>query len=373
MARTYRLTHDTLLTVLDFDPETGIFVWKVARSNRVKIGSRAGVLHQASGGRYISIDNEKFMAHRLAFFFVNKRWPDTDVRPNDGDYDNCAIANLTEVSRVELAHKREGVVGNNTSGFAGVSKTNKGKWQASITWNYKQISLGANFETAEAASEVRVEAERRLALTKTEAEQDRVLEELRVWKGQRTAWRFLHDAHEVHLWRSFEDFCRDVTDVPVMRYAMIAEDVAKPIGPGNFRWAFPEGIKRRTDSNDARRANRHHERNKELKKLFGIDFAIYQQMLVAQNGVCAICEKEETKLANGTLRVLSVDHNHTTGAVRGLLCSSCNLVVGYACEDTSVLRNAIAYLQHHGAPSNVVSFEPAVVGGALSPGASNYG
>lgn len=369
MARTYRLTHDTLLTVLDFDPATGIFVWKVARSNRVKIGSRAGVLHQASGGRYISIDNEKFMAHRLAFFFVNKRWPNTDVRPNDGDYDNCEIANLTEVSRVELAHTRKGTVKNNTSGFAGVSRTNKGKWQASITWNYKQISLGANFESPEAASEVHEEATRRLSATKTESEQDRVLEELRVWKGQRTAWRFLQEAHEIHLWESFEAFCRDVTEVPVMRYAMVAVDMAKPIGPGNFRWSMPEDA---SWTPEARRANRDHERNKELKRLFGIDFAAYQQMSLAQNGVCAICEKEETKLANGTLRVLSVDHNHTTGAVRGLLCSSCNLVVGYACEDTSVLRNAISYLQHHGAPSNVVPFEPAVVGG-LSPGASNYG
>lgn len=372
MARTYKLTHDTLLTVLDFNPVTGIFVWKVARSNRVKIGSRAGVLHQASGGRYISIDNEKLMAHRLAFFFVNKRWPNTDVRPNDGDYDNCAIANLTEVSRVELAHTRRGQVKNNTSGFAGVSPTSRGKWQASITWNYKQISLGANFESPEAASEVYEEAARRLNATKNEAEQDYVLEGLRVWKGQRTAWRFLQTAHEIHLWKSFEEFCRDITDVPVMRYAMVAQDAAKPIGPGNFRWAFPDGINRRTDSNDARRANRDHERNKELKKLFGIDFAIYQRMLLEQNGVCAICSKEETRVSNGTLRVLSVDHNHSTKAVRGLLCASCNLVVGYACEDTSVLRNAIAYLQHHGAPSNVVPFEPAVVGG-LSPGASNYG
>ncbi len=70
--RMYKLTHDKLLEVLEYDPERGVFVWKVARSNRVKIGSQAGVFHQQSGGRYISIDNEKFMAHRLAFFYVNE-------------------------------------------------------------------------------------------------------------------------------------------------------------------------------------------------------------------------------------------------------------------------------------------------------------
>ena len=38
----FKLTHDTLTQLLDYDPATGIFAWKVARSNRVKTGSRAG-------------------------------------------------------------------------------------------------------------------------------------------------------------------------------------------------------------------------------------------------------------------------------------------------------------------------------------------
>src|SRR6516165_11065298 len=107
MAKLYKLTHSTLRRLLDYDPATGLFTWKVARSNRVKPGSQAGVLHHASGGRYISIGNEKFMAHRLAWFYVHGRWPNTDVRPRDRNYDNCAIANLIEVSRVELQHARQ--------------------------------------------------------------------------------------------------------------------------------------------------------------------------------------------------------------------------------------------------------------------------
>ena len=77
MSRMSKLTYARVIELLDFDPATGVFVWKVARSNRVKVGSRAGVFHGASGGRYISIDNEKFMSHRLAFFYVNGRWPTT--------------------------------------------------------------------------------------------------------------------------------------------------------------------------------------------------------------------------------------------------------------------------------------------------------
>lgn len=349
MAREYNLTHERLVEVLDFDPETGVFVWKVERSNRVKIGSRAGVHHIPSGGRYIAIDNEKFMAHRLAFFYINKRWPNTDVRPLDGDYDNAAISNLKEVQRVELAHQRTKQA-NNTSGFLGVSKTVAGKWQATLTWNYQQFSLGANYESPEGANEAREEAVRRFAGTSTQTDYDRVMEELRIWKGQRTAWRFLNRATFSHAWATFDQFCRDVVDVPVMRYAMAPIDAAQPIGPTNFRWAYPGGASRHKMPEaytEARRANRPVERNKELQRLFGIDLAEYQKMLLAQNGVCAICDKPETKIEGGQVRALSVDHNHTTGAVRGLLCANCNLAVGYACDDPTILRKAITYLKKY--------------------------
>src|SRR5262245_42876998 len=120
MPRVYKLTHDMLKQLLDYDPATGIFIWKIARSNRVKPGSRAGVLHGPNGGRYISIGDEKFRAHRLAWFYQHGRWPETDLRPIDGDYDHCWISNLKEVSRVQLAHQR---VKNktNTTGYLGVS------------------------------------------------------------------------------------------------------------------------------------------------------------------------------------------------------------------------------------------------------------
>lgn len=368
MPKVYKLNHAMLLEVLDYDPATGIFVWKVARSNRVKVGARAGVFHRASGGRYISVDGEKFMAHRLAWFYAHGQWPASDVRPRDGNYDNCALANLVEVSRVALQHERQGHVANNTSGYRGVSRARGDKWQAKITWNYKQFNLGASFESAEAASEMYEEALRRMQQTSSKEEWSRTLEELRVWRGQRTAWGFLQRSHPDHAWPSFEAFCADVTEVPNMRYAMVASDAAKPIGPGNFRWAFPEGYDRRLDrvtNAEARRANRHHERDKELRRLFGIDFAEYQRMLILQGGVCAICEESETKLQGENIRSLSVDHNHATGAVRGLLCANCNLAIGYACDDVSVLRRGIAYLEKHGATS--VPAMPAYLGVTTTP------
>jgi hypothetical protein len=369
VTKVYKLSHDMLIELLAYDPATGVFTWKVSRSNRVKPGSRAGVLHHASGGRYISIDNEKFMAHRLAFFYVNKRWPNTDVRPDDGNYDNCAIDNLKEVSRVELAHQRN-TISTNTSGYPGVSRSKRDKWQSKITWNYKQINLGASFETAEDAAEMYREAEQRLKAATPETLAT-TLDELRLWRRQLTAWRNLQRSDVITGWTSFEEFCRDVTEAPEARYAMAPIDATRPIGPSNFKWSLPIGSEMRVSDGRVaynrvnREANRDFHRDRDFRKKYGIDFAEYQRLLVDQKGVCAICEKPETKLQNSVIRMLSVDHNHSTGAVRGLLCANCNMALGYACDNPEILIKAIAYLRKH---SGEKPFAPAVINGTLGAG-----
>lgn len=65
----------------------------------------------------------------------------------------------------------------------------------------------------------------------------------------------------------------------------------------------------------------------------------YQKMLAAQSGVCGICGLPEQG------RSLSIDHDHSSGIVRGLLCSRCNNLIGLAGEDIGVLVNAIFYLR----------------------------
>lgn len=78
-----------------------------------------------------------------------------------------------------------------------------------------------------------------------------------------------------------------------------------------------------------------------VKRLYGIDKTIYQAMLDQQGGVCAICKQPEYKIGK---RYLSVDHSHDTGLVRGLLCDSCNNLLGRANDDPKILRSAIEYL-----------------------------
>jgi len=87
-------------------------------------------------------------------------------------------------------------------------------------------------------------------------------------------------------------------------------------------------------------------RNWKLKYLFGIALEDYNQMLEEQNGVCAICGKPERKKGCS----LSVDHNHRTGQVRGLLCGDCNRGLGLLNTDSFGVLNlemAIKYVKKY--------------------------
>lgn len=67
----------------------------------------------------------------------------------------------------------------------------------------------------------------------------------------------------------------------------------------------------------------------------------YNEMLEEQKGCCAICG---TSLSSKT----HIDHNHKTGVVRGLLCSSCNTSLGGFKDSIEVLSKAIEYLKSRG-------------------------
>ena len=87
------------------------------------------------------------------------------------------------------------------------------------------------------------------------------------------------------------------------------------------------------------------------KARFGITPEQYNKMLLAQGGVCAVCGKPERKRHNTSNRVqlLSVDHDHVTGKVIGLLCQDCNIGIGYFHNDPERIRKAIKYLVKHSA------------------------
>lgn len=87
-----------------------------------------------------------------------------------------------------------------------------------------------------------------------------------------------------------------------------------------------------------RETRKRSERDKKLKNNYGITINDYDKMFKEQNGCCFICQKTNTD------RVLAVDHCHTTGKVRGLLCGNCNNGLGRFKDNVESLKKAIEYL-----------------------------
>ena len=121
------------------------------------------------------------------------------------------------------------------------------------------------------------------------------------------------------------------------------------------RRAEYERAKQQPGWGDRQRAYRHSEkakrckRNSALKKHYGITLTEYEAMHDAQAGLCALCGSAQRprRTARGAVHSsLSVDHDHATGIVRGLLCGACNrYVVGIVERVPGYLERLIEYLQ----------------------------
>lgn len=96
-----------------------------------------------------------------------------------------------------------------------------------------------------------------------------------------------------------------------------------------------------------REKNPNADRDKHLRRKFGITAERYDEILLSQNGVCAICNRDEpvVRRARSGKEKLSVDHCHTTGRIRGLLCFRCNTALGAFGDDPAMLMKAAAYLE----------------------------
>ncbi len=82
------------------------------------------------------------------------------------------------------------------------------------------------------------------------------------------------------------------------------------------------------------------QRKSKLKYYYGITLIEYDQMFEDQNGVCAVCGN-----MNDSGQRLSIDHDHKTGKIRGLLCHRCNVALGYAKDSVDLLEKLIKYLK----------------------------
>lgn len=90
-------------------------------------------------------------------------------------------------------------------------------------------------------------------------------------------------------------------------------------------------------------------RQYQLNKLYSVTKEDWNRFFESQNGCCAICGQQESRVnyKSGNIQALSVDHDHRTGRVRGLLCHRCNRLLGFMNDDPALLEKMVVYLRLH--------------------------
>ena len=134
---------------LRYSRQTGVFTWRVSRSNKLKEGDVAGHLH-SHGYVHIQIDSKIYKAHRLAWLYVTGKWPKKDVEHKntnkaDNKWRNLRLANDSQNQANSRRRK------DNTTGLKSVCyRKDCGKWRARLQVRGVRLCLG-NFTSAKLA------------------------------------------------------------------------------------------------------------------------------------------------------------------------------------------------------------------------------
>jgi hypothetical protein len=152
------IVHDRLKYLLDYNPETGIFIWKVSR--RVRSGDVAGYTNDR-GYVLVRVDGKLYKAHRLAWFYVHGVWPD-EIDHIHGNRSDNRISQLRDVPHSGNAQNIRAARRDNASGLLGVSLHKaSGKYVAQIQLDKKKHYLGL-FDTSHLAHQAYIKAKRNL-------------------------------------------------------------------------------------------------------------------------------------------------------------------------------------------------------------------
>lgn len=158
-------------------------------------------------------------------------------------------------------------------------------------------------------------------------------------------------------WKDFWIFVKDVGEKPSKNHKFLVIDGNKLVYKDNYEWSIGLVQQRESESDTDfryryqkhwRKRNEIRGQNAKLKKHYGMTIDDYENLYDTQNGICMICGKPEfVKDQNGRLRKLAVDHCHTTGKIRGLLCTNCNKGLGHFKDSPELLKSAVNYLDKH--------------------------
>lgn len=142
------LEYKRLISLFDYDPITGLFT-RIINCNRSKKGEIANC-KQNQGYIRISIDGERYLAHRLAFLFMTGKMPNYEIDHINGVREDNRWCNLRECKSYQNKHNMK-KPSSNSSGIKGVSwNIRDSKWLAQITCKGQSYFLGRHIEIEDA-------------------------------------------------------------------------------------------------------------------------------------------------------------------------------------------------------------------------------
>lgn len=152
------ITKDYLKSILNYNPVTGEFTWRVRCSTRLSVGDKAGTKSKKTY-TIIQINKTPYKAHRLAFLYMTGKMP-TNIDHINGVRSDNRWENLREVTPSQNSRNKK-IGKNNKTGIMGVTKNNRnGKWRAEVRLNGKIKYLMESFDFFEACC-ARKSAERK--------------------------------------------------------------------------------------------------------------------------------------------------------------------------------------------------------------------
>jgi hypothetical protein len=154
-----QLTAERLQELLHYDQATGAFHWRSSRRG-INADRLAGSAHKRTGYRYIAVDGTKYLAHRLAWLYVNCAWPTHQIDHINGDKLDNSIANLRDATPAVNSQNQRKAQPHNRLGVLGVIR-HGAAYRAQLKVGDKNHRLGS-FETPKLAHEAYLAAKRRL-------------------------------------------------------------------------------------------------------------------------------------------------------------------------------------------------------------------
>ena len=148
MAKT-ELTAERLRELLLYDPETGVFTWKVRPCQSLQINSLAGY-KEPQGYWVICINGAYYKAHRLAWLYLHEAWPEDCIDHINGIRDDNRCVNLREATKFENQQNTKSKRGNGRFGLGTSYRKDVGKWSSEIRFSGHRKYLGL-FDTQEEA------------------------------------------------------------------------------------------------------------------------------------------------------------------------------------------------------------------------------